>query len=302
MVVAALVLLSPIASATPPAQPPRVGIDTTFGDRFHEAVSALRLKHYQDAIAKANVALAMQPDDTNAALLFIVRGTAYFWLKEEAGAWADLKAASQRDPKIKNARDKLGWLNYRRGNYQDAVADFTAFLPGAKDPGYIYYQRAEAYKKLGQSELVRRDFLRVTQAPVLQAMGYAERGVAFGEVGDYRSAERDFAKAKRMDSSDAHTLNTVAWFHSTAPLAASRNGRAAVQDATKACRYSKWKNPDFIDTLAAAYAETANFGDAVAYEKQAIALETNLKERKGLQEHLALFEKGRPVREDPTIK
>src|SRR6267143_2011276 len=38
---------------------PRVGIDTNFGDRFHEALEAIGHDRYQEAIAKANAALAM---------------------------------------------------------------------------------------------------------------------------------------------------------------------------------------------------------------------------------------------------
>ena len=37
--------------------------------------------------------------------------------------------------------------------------------------------------------------------------------------------------------------------------------------ATRACELSQWRDPEFIDTLAAAYAETGNFDEAVRYSR-----------------------------------
>ncbi|HEV3409184.1 MAG TPA: hypothetical protein VG095_02740, partial [Chthoniobacterales bacterium] len=51
------------------AKRPRVGIDTTFGDRFREAAIAFYADRWPEVIAKTNAALAMQPDPRNAAIL-----------------------------------------------------------------------------------------------------------------------------------------------------------------------------------------------------------------------------------------
>ncbi len=75
-----------------------------------------------------------------------------------------------------------------------------------------------------------------------------------------------------------------------------------MRDATLVCQRSNWKNADIIDTLVAAKAETGDFANAVAYEKQAIGLESDIKNRKILQERLALLATGKPVREDLAIE
>ena len=51
-----------------------------------------------------------------------------------------------------------------------------------------------------------------------------------------------------------------------------RNGLAAVQDALEACRISDHKNPDYLETLAAAYAETKVFDKALQWQNEAIIL------------------------------
>jgi hypothetical protein len=49
----------------------------------------------------------------------------------------------------------------------------------------------------------------------------------------------------------------------------------AVYDATQACRFSHWKEADYIDTLATAYAEAGDFDSAIKYEGQAIQVVRN---------------------------
>ena len=57
----------------------------------------------------------------------------------------------------------------------------------------------------------------------------------------------------------ARALSDRAWFQSTCPDPAFRNGKQAVKDAKTACGIMQWKDEDMIDTLAAAYAETGDF-------------------------------------------
>ena len=56
------------------------------------------------------------------------------------------------------------------------------------------------------------------------------------------------------------------------PQAEFRNGREAVQLAEAACRLSGRRNPNFLGTLAAAYAEAGRFGDAVKTIQEALAV------------------------------
>ena len=49
-----------------------------------------------------------------------------------------------------------------------------------------------------------------------------------------------------------------------------RDGKRAVAVATKLGELTEWKNPDALDTMAAAYAEAGQFDDAVKWEKKAM--------------------------------
>jgi serine/threonine-protein kinase len=72
-----------------------------------------------------------------------------------------------------------------------------------------------------------------------------------------------------------------------------------VEDATKACEFTEWKNFAYLDTLAAAHAESGDFGEAVKYQQKAIELAPQ-EVRQGLEQHLELYEQNKPLRQPAT--
>jgi hypothetical protein len=67
--------------------------------------------------------------------------------------------------------------------------------------------------------------------------------------------------------------------------------------AEKAVAATNRKNPSYLDTLAAAYAETLQFTNAVAVQQEAIALLRDEELKKDYKFRLALYEASRAFRE-----
>jgi tetratricopeptide (TPR) repeat protein len=90
----------------------------------------------------------------------------------------------------------------------------------------------------------------------------------------YHKEDADFARARFPNAPDklALVLNAIAWDYATSDDSDVRNGTMAVELAEEAVRLTKRQNADWIDTLAAAYAENQQFDKAVTTEKEAIAL------------------------------
>ena len=66
--------------------------------------------------------------------------------------------------------------------------------------------------------------------------------------------------------------------------------------ATKACQLSEWKDIDALDTLAAAYAESGDFADAVKWQTKARDL-APANDKADLQSRLGLYQAHKPYRE-----
>jgi tetratricopeptide (TPR) repeat protein len=69
-------------------------------------------------------------------------------------------------------------------------------------------------------------------------------------------------------------LNNIAWRLATSPVIELRDGRRAVELATRACELTDYENANWVDTLAAAYAEARNFDAARKHYEQAISILT----------------------------
>lgn len=101
---------------------------------------------------------------------------------------------------------------------------------------------------------------------------------------------------------EATDLNNLAWKLAVSPDARIRHGALAVRAAERACEATRYQQPTFVSTLAAAYAEAGRFEDAVTTAQKASALaahqgDTNLASIN--QSFAALFQTRQPYHESP---
>ena len=102
------------------------------------------------------------------------------------------------------------------------------------------------------------------------------------------------AGPKRTNPKAAASHNTRAWLLATCRDAKLRDGKKAVESATKACEITNWKQASFLDTLAAALAETGDFEHAVQRQNEAIDLSTTEQDKTAYQTRLALYLERKP--------
>jgi tetratricopeptide (TPR) repeat protein len=132
-----------------------------------------------------------------------------------------------------------------------------------------------------------------------QASLYNNRGLVWASKGEYDIGIADFNKAIRLDPKDAVAYNNRAWLWATCPVETHRDGKRAVDSATKACELSGWKDGGVLDTLAAAYAEAGEFDKAVEWQEKARKLWTDADVIKKSDERLALYKEKKPYRQEP---
>lgn len=180
-----------------------------------------------------------------------------------------------------------------------AILNFAAFTFAQEpDDADAYYERGIAWLDKGELDKAIADFTQSIRLDPQFSDPYSERGVAWHLKGEYDKAIADCSEAIRLAPKNADGHNNLAWLLATCSLEAHRDGKEAIEHATKACQLSKWKVVSFIDTLAAAYAEAGDFDEAVRWQRNAMAkCPENQKEH--CQSRLDLYESGRPHREEP---
>ena len=69
-----------------------------------------------------------------------------------------------------------------------------------------------------------------------------------------------------------------------------------MNDASKLCELTNWRDADGVAVLAAAYAESGNYRKAVEQQQKAIELATSESERERFQAQLKLYKHKKPYR------
>ena len=88
-------------------------------------------------------------------------------------------------------------------------------------------------------------------------------------TGKYDEALAGFDACLGIAPDNAAAYNSKAWLLATCPEAKYRDGKAAIELAKKACDLTMDKNAQYVDTLAAAFAEVGSFDLAVQTMKLA---------------------------------
>jgi tetratricopeptide (TPR) repeat protein len=155
--------------------------------------------------------------------------------------------------------------------------------------------------KAGQVEEAIAWFTQVIEAggePGVLATALTNRGVAEGRRGEWYRAIADYDRALEIQPQLASAHNNLAWLLATCPVDGLRDGQAALKHATWACKATDWAAPHCLGTLAAAYAEVGDFGQAVQWQERALA-DARYRQTYGedvVQERLRMYEQGLPYR------
>jgi tetratricopeptide (TPR) repeat protein len=207
--------------------------------------------------------VAKRPANSRARLNY---GVSLIELGRRADAEGQLREAVRLKDTNAAAHLNLGSLLASRGRTEDGIGHLERAL--ALDPSYTV-----AHRNLGE---------------------------AYGSLGDHANAARHFIAASERLPDDVLLLNRVAWLLATSPNDQVRNGARATEAAERAVRLTERKDPTSLDALAAAYAETGRYTEAVGAARDAVEAAV-LSGRNGLipelQTRLLRYRAGSPHRE-----
>jgi hypothetical protein len=126
-------------------------------------------------------------------------------------------------------------------------------------------------------------------------------GADFQRRGKFAESLAHYTEAVRLDPGYAEAYNDRAMILAACPEAKYRDGRKAVESATRACELTGWNQPAYLDTLAAAHAEADDFDAAVKWQTRAIALLPDESMEDDYRSRLILYQARKPYHEASAV-
>jgi tetratricopeptide (TPR) repeat protein len=228
----------------------------------------------------------------------------------KGNSFTDFSEAIRLDPQFAEAYMQRGMKRLCRRNrgLDTSFEDFSKVIQLLPNNPSAYAWRAYNWDEKGDIDNAINDFTTAIKLGERDADTYFRRGNYRRLSGDFDGAVEDYDKALQLDEVEGYYDSEVdygiAWFRATCPDERYRDGKIAVKYATKVCEHSGWKKAwipyimDLHGTLAAAYAETGDFMNAVKWQEKAIELGPE-KEKQGATERLELYRSNKPYREYP---
>ncbi|HBI45283.1 MAG TPA: hypothetical protein DDY78_20885 [Planctomycetales bacterium] len=131
------------------------------------------------------------------------------------------------------------------------------------------------------------------------AVALSNRGAIWRVKKEYAQALADFDEALRINPKYPAPLNLRARILAACPKEQFRDGKRAIEDARLACELTKDQETTYLDTLAAAYAETGDFDAAVKWQTKVVASpRSSPMQIEDARKRLKLYQDQKPYRDE----
>ena len=217
-------------------------------------------KKYEEAITNYQAALVLNPDsavaENNLARIFHTQG-------RFDEAIQHYSAALKINPKLALGHNNLGILLLEKGSLAAGTVQLREALRLNPTNAETQFNLALALNQQQQWNEAAGLFQKTADLHRADLKAHYEYGVALAHLKKTRQAMSEYAAALLIQPDFPDALDGLAWILSTDTNADFRNGTEAVNLAERACTLTGRNDPVKLKTLAAAYAESGRFEEAI---------------------------------------
>ena len=174
----------------------------------------------------------------------------------------------------------------RKGQSDEAMVHYDEAIKLQPYDADAYYNRGNVFFAKGRIDEAIADWEKTLQIQPNDADAHTGLGNALLQKSSLRDAIAHYEKALALAPQDPHSRNNMAWALATSSDASIRDGTRAVSLAQEAVELSGGKEPNFLRTLAAAYAENKRFAEAIITARRGYEIAT-MQNQSDLAQHLA---------------
>jgi tetratricopeptide (TPR) repeat protein len=185
--------------------------------------------------------------------------------------------------------------------FYDARANLALALAAKGDSAANHINKGHALIIQGRPSEAAAHLMQALWLDPNSAEAHYYLGQLKMEAGKIDEAIPHFEKALRFKPDWVAPMNDLAWILAASKEATIRNPDKAVGLALRACELTNSNRPDFLDTLAAAYAAAGNFHKAIETAEKALELCQSSEQsllKKEIENRLDLYKAGRPYIEN----
>jgi tetratricopeptide (TPR) repeat protein len=246
-----------------------------------------------DALSDLDRSLQIASDQPMTRLL---RANALHQLGQRDQAMADVEQVLKEHDDFGPALRMRGILLADSGKLKEAVDALRDAANAAPEDAELRLQLAMTELASKDPEAAIKDFTAVVESDAENWMALQGRADAYLALGKHREALADYEAALKLQPENSALLNNLAWTLATSTFDDLRDGRRAIELATKACELTSYKAAHILSTLAAAYAETGDFEKAKEWSAKAVDAGDE-RQKLQLTKELKSYEEGKPWRE-----
>jgi tetratricopeptide (TPR) repeat protein len=173
------------------------------------------------------------------------------------------------DPKYASAHYNLGNALRDKGEQDAAIECYKEAVRAEPEYAAAHCGLGVCLLRRGETDAAIAALRTAARIDPADAVAPSTLGNALLAKGDTGAAVAWFKEAIRLNPKYDPAHNNLAWVLATGPDRL-RDGKQAVEHATRACELTGWRNPNAINTLGVACAEVGDFDRAAAYQKRAL--------------------------------
>jgi protein O-mannosyl-transferase len=219
----------------------------------------------EQGMAEFREALRIRPEDSDAAYSL---GNAFLEKGDAKEAIPYFREAIKTNQKNVAAHYNLAIALQRNDQLDEAIAEFRQTLRIAPRNVDAHNNLAVALLKTGQTREAIAEWQAALGLQPNNVQMHNNLAVALLDQGGVAAAVREWREALRLQPDRVGTQITLAWILATSPESAVRDGSSALDLAQRAFRTAGDRNLLIFRVLAAAYAETGRFLDAIEVAEQ----------------------------------